>query len=122
MKNVIVTSLLLIVLCSTLSAQSQTPNDSIAAPRYVYCSFTDVSVFFGRKVNIAVDYGQQWSTDSIYWKDKQTQKDMEFNSEIDALNYMTSQGWEFVQTYVEVGNNVSTTRWLLRKRVVPKKD
>lgn len=122
MKNIIVTSLLLVVLCSTLSAQSQTPNDSIAAPRYVYCSFTVDQVMFRRKVKLYVDYGQKWDLDSIYIKDKQTGKDMEFNSEIEVLNYMTLQGWEFVQTYVEVGDKVSTTRWLLRKRVVPKKD
>ena len=42
---------------------------------------------------------------------------VEFNSMIDALNYMESLGWSFVQAYVTVDNDISNVRWLVCKDV-----
>ena len=39
-----------------------------------------------------------------------------FNSMVDALNFMSEKGWEFVQAYVTVEEKDSTTHWLLKKK------
>jgi len=65
-----------------------------------YCMILATSKLLSTKLTIQVDFGQEWS----FWKDKRSLKDetgkrIEFNSVIDALNYMAADGWEFVNAY-----------------------
>lgn len=65
-----------------------------------YCMILATQKLLSTKVSISVDFGQEWS----FWKDKRSLKDesgkrLQFNSVIDALNYMSSQGWDFVNAY-----------------------
>lgn len=65
-----------------------------------YCMVLATQKLLSTKVSISVDFGQEWS----FWKDKRSLKDesgkrLRFNSVIDALNYMSSRGWDFVNAY-----------------------
>lgn len=70
-------------------------------PKEVYCMVLATQRIFSSKVKIVVDYGQEVK----YWSFKdQSMKDDEgniknFNSVVDALNYMAGQGWEMVNAY-----------------------
>jgi hypothetical protein len=46
-----------------------------------------------------------------------TVKKIKFNSMIDAMNFMGTQGWEFVQAYVMTDNNQNVRHWLLKKEI-----
>ncbi|MCK9612531.1 MAG: hypothetical protein WC401_00700 [Bacteroidales bacterium] len=73
----------------------------------------------GTKVTVSVDYGEERS----FFKDTRiidetTGKVKKFNSMIDALNYMASIGWEFVQAYAFSSGSSSTPvyHYLLKKK------
>jgi len=76
--------------------------DSISVTKkYVYCEILGTGSLFSTKVKIDIDYGQEvgfWNQDRRL-KDENG-KSVKFNSMVDALNYMGTLGWEFVQAYV----------------------
>ena len=72
----------------------------------------------GSKMNIDIDFGQQnklFLGTSRQIKDSDG-KSMEFSSMIDALNFMSKSGYEFVQAYVVTINNQVAYHYLLRKK------
>lgn len=76
-----------------------------------------------KKTTIEVDFGgkKRLFADLIGdpLKDKETGKTIRFNSIIDALNYMSSEGWLFVNAYSHSNKDQSSTyRYLMRKKVV----
>ncbi|HLO43950.1 MAG TPA: hypothetical protein VK175_06420 [Leadbetterella sp.] len=78
------------------------------------------------KVTIDVDFGQKVS--SKFFKDKEEVKILdeagklvEFNSMIDALNFFTKFGYEFVDAYAitvssAMGGSQNVYHWLLKKK------
>ena len=67
-----------------------------------------------------IDFGQE--TANLFSDDRLIDENgelIEFNSMIDALNYMSKLGWEFVQAYVtrDSSDSSSITCWLLSKTV-----
>lgn len=83
-----------------------------------YCMVLASSKFMSTKVNIDVDFGQAWS----FWKDKRGLKDangkkMEFNSVVDALNYMSSLGWEFVNAYAISVNSQNVYHYVMKREL-----
>ena len=61
--------------------------------------------FLSNEVDIRIDYGQ----DSSFFEETRIRdeygKPITFNSVVDALNYMESIGWEYVNAYaITVGN------------------
>ena len=74
---------------------------------------------FSNKVSIQVDFGQETS----WWKGThgdvikdETGKIVNFNSVIDALNYMASQGWIFVNAYaLSEGTSGRILNYVMRK-------
>lgn len=64
-----------------------------------FCEIVAAAKFLSNKVNIAIDYGEK----SSIWKDQRVKdKDGEakdFNSVIDALNYMGKNGWKLHAAY-----------------------
>ena len=75
-----------------------------------------------KKITVEVDFGGKKSFfrelvgDPL--KDKETGKTICFNSIIDALNYMSSEGWLFVNAYSQSDkDNSPTYRYLMRKKV-----
>ena len=83
-----------------------------------YCLVMATAKLFSTKVIITVDYGQE----TKFFGDKGVIKDesgklQSFNSVVDAMNYMNSQGWEFVNAYVVTVSNQNVYHYLMRRRV-----
>lgn len=108
MKKIILMLLIIIPILS-FSANKKT---------YVYCQLVGVEKALSNKVNVQIDFGQSTN----FWKGVDYLKDekgkkVTFNSMIDAMNYMGSQGWEFVQAYVLRVNDDDVCHWLLKKEL-----
>lgn len=116
MKNLfkILTILSFILITNLVSAQQA---DSLKTKPYVYCQIVGSRILFENKINIVVDDRKEGG---LRRENILTSSDrryaLKFNSMIDALNYMSEQGWEFVQAYVTVEGDTSTTHWILKKR------
>lgn len=100
---------------STLFGQSPEPSR-----HFVYCELIGPNSSFSNKVTVDIDFGQEsgmW--DLNYPLRDSTGKEIEFNSMVDAMNYMDADGWEFVQSYSTstTVNNILTYHWLLKKDV-----
>ncbi len=74
---------------------------------------------------IWIDYGQPGNEQpnafrKQYFRDRTENKDVTFNSVVDALNFMTSHGWELVTLQVAIDRDVDLLCvYLLRKKAVP---
>lgn len=111
MKKIILTFLMLL----PLMAFSQ------EGSRKVYCELVGTGKFLSSKVTVKVDFGQStsyWSGNSKQGLVDENGKSKEFNSMVDAMNYLGAFGWEFVQAYVVTENsNQNVYHWLLSKEV-----
>ncbi len=93
-------------------------------PVYIYAQLLGTGKFLSSKVSVEVDFGQE--TGYFNWKDSnrivdpKTGKPVEFNSMVDAMNYMGALGWEFMQAYVVTVSSQNIYHWLLRKQVTDK--
>lgn len=109
----------------------------------VFCCLMGASTSFAQKVNgvalkdlpgdyiemseyplvstqyrIAIDYGQKpdvWSSSFLILKDNED-KDMLFNSMIDALNFMSKNGYELANTYTIKTGDVTKVYYILKKK------
>jgi hypothetical protein len=72
------------------------------APHKVYCEIVGTGNLSGSKISkVEVDMGQtskQWSSKNRVLVNDQNEK-IEFNSMMDAVNYFSKLGWNFVQAY-----------------------
>ncbi|RWX00515.1 hypothetical protein [Flavobacterium cerinum] len=93
------------------------PRDSLNYP-VKYCLLMATSKFLSPDVDLEIDYGQ----DATYFEDKKIRdrngKKILFNSVIDALNYMSSIGWEFVNAYVITVGNQNVYHYLMKNENV----
>ncbi|MCL1937228.1 MAG: hypothetical protein FWF52_02395 [Candidatus Azobacteroides sp.] len=108
MKKIILLSVFVLV-CFCVNAEQKC---------YVYCELVGTSKLFSSKVNVQADFGQQTS----FWKGVDYLKDengkkIVFNSMVDAMNFMGTQGWEFVQAYVITSGQQNVYHWLLKKEI-----
>ncbi len=83
-----------------------------------YCMILASAKFLSTKVTIEIDFGQEWS----FWKDKRGLRDengkkIVFNSVIDALNYMASEGWEFVNAYVITVSGQNVYHYVMKRKL-----
>ena len=74
---------------------------------------------FGRNIRVLIDFGQTRKSPGS--KDQLIRdvdgKKMKFNSMIDALNFMSANGYEFVQAYgVSISNKEIEHYYLMRKK------
>ena len=106
--------------CFTLGAQSQTVNDIPLKDIDVnYVEIVGTSRVLSTKLTVEIDFGQE---NKLFSSDKDTRikdangKNMIFNSMIDALNFMTTNGYEFVQAYAVIVSNQNVYHYLLKKR------
>lgn len=77
-----------------------------------YCKLTASGKLFSNKLNIALDFGdveRKWHRD-YRLRDEKTGKPKEFNSVIDALNYMGAQGWTLVNAFAMADDGTSAQR------------
>lgn len=97
---------------------------NLLAQNKVYCEIVEYNLLSSKNIKVLIDFGQE-RTSTLLNKnilvDAQG-NDIMFNSKIDALNYMDSLGWHFLQAYTSVdgskGSTSSTIHWLLYKDVV----
>ena len=119
MKKVLFIAVL-VFLATNLKAQT---NDSIQSneSKYQYCEVVgSTSSILSTKVRIQVDYGQEVSFWNQYSKrviKEEDGKAIKFNSMIDALNYMGTQGWEFVQAYAVTMGNTNVYHFLMKRKL-----
>lgn len=95
--------------CFLLNANSQTVNDvPIKDIDVEYVQIVGTSRLLSTKLTIKIDFGQENKLFSSY-KDTRVKdangKNMISNSIIDALNFMTKNGYEFVQAYAISASN-----------------
>ena len=104
--------LLVIFLASSLISNAQENTE------YQYCELVGTMKLFSLKVNVSVDFGEdtKWFADTRI-KDEITGKAASFNSMIDALNYMSTDDWEFVQAYAVTMGQQNVYHWLLKRKV-----
>lgn len=100
---------------ATLFGQSPEPTR-----HFIYCELIGPNSFFSSKVTFDIDFGQEsggWGLN--YPLRDSTGKKIEFNSMVDAMNYMDADGWEFVQSYTtsNTDKTIITYHWLLKKDV-----
>ena len=87
--------------------------------QYCLLMATATTRLLSPKVTITLDYGQEtgiWANNDNRIKDE-TGRVQAFNSIVDALNYMNSRGWEFVNAYVLPVQTQNVYHYLMRRRV-----
>lgn len=81
-----------------------------------YCRLVSINKLFSNKVNIDVDFGDErkFFTDNRL-RDEETGKVKKFNTVVDALNYMGSQGWSLINAFPVVEGSTSTLHFYFRR-------
>ena len=93
------TTILTIIFAITVIGYGQDIPDTTDTQKYIYCQIhgVDISLGLKSKLTIMVDDGEYKPPYPTIRDEKGKPKI--FNSMIDALNYMSEDGWEFVQAY-----------------------
>jgi len=100
---------------------------SRAGAKEEYCMVSAVRKgLFSTKINITVDFGQKvsfWTgtTTTTHGLKDSNGRLIAFNTIIDALNYMASFGWEFVNAYT-VKDGETTVYYYIMKRILTEED
>lgn len=81
-----------------------------------YCQVKARGKWNGRVV-VSIDYGQQQKPLSENLFRDPAGQPVEFNSAIDALNWLNAQGWELASTFVLVDDGDSAAYYVLRRRL-----
>lgn len=87
-------------------------------PHKVYAELLGTANFLQTKVTIKVDFGQEisfWQQHAQRQLVDKNGKDIQFNSMVDAMNYMGTLGWEFEQAYVVTVGQQNVYHWLMSK-------
>lgn len=83
-------------------------------PACFYCEIISNHLPSYRGDGVLFDFGQKTEAWAYNWLTDAEGHKLVFGSVVEALNYMVSRGWEFVQAYVS-GNEHQTTHFLLRR-------
>src|SRR5690554_6693202 len=115
MKKLLLSAVILV--CS-LTMKAQTVNDIPLKDIDVeYVQIVGTSKLLSTKLTIEIDFGQRTkffsSGKETIVKDESGEK-MIFNSMIDALNFMSKNGFEFVNAYAITIGNQNVYHYLLR--------
>lgn len=111
--------LCLFAFCFTQSfAQSQVDNEKI---RRFYCEVKGVEKELSSGLKIIFDFGERasyniWSglSSKLKFVDENGE-DIEFNSMVDAANYMVERGWNFQQAFSSVYSSKLIIHWIFYK-------
>jgi hypothetical protein len=119
MKNLLTSTLFFIALGFS-NAYAQTVNDVPLKDIDVeYVQIVGTQKLLSTKVMIQIDFGQRTKLFSLgketILKDEQG-KPVDFNSMIDALNFMAQNGFEFVNAYTITVNNQNVYHYVMRKK------
>ena len=102
MKKLFMATMLLLSVGMTISAQDTTMVEQ-------YCRLVATGKILSNKVRIDVDFGEERKLfRDNRLRDEQTGKLKEFNTAVDALNYMGSQGWIMLNAFpiIEGGSTI----------------
>lgn len=116
MKNIILT--LAISMVATLSfGQVSVEGININELDIKYCQLVGYNKsLFGQNIIVTIDYGQEFKLFKTQLIKNHEGKAVEFNSMVDALNFMENNGWVYTNNYaVSVGNS-SVYHYLLRRK------
>ncbi|MBD3750553.1 MAG: hypothetical protein IE931_13775 [Sphingobacteriales bacterium] len=103
----------------SLNTKAQGQKDTLTLKAYIFCELIGSSNI-NTRTKVIVDFGLDHpNRKEKRLIDEQTGKIKIFNSMIDALNFMSLKGWEFVQAYVTLDGKDSITHWLLKKKASP---
>lgn len=117
--NVFKKILLFLVLMLGCFANAQTVNDIPLKELDVeYILIVGEGKMFSDKVSVKIDFGQNTkffsSKDEMFIRDKEGER-VKFNSMVDALNYLSGHGFQFVQAYAITIGNQNVYHYLMRK-------
>lgn len=100
---------------------SQTVNDiPIKDIDVEYIQIIGTSKLMSNKVTVKIDFGQE----NNYWNAKDTKiKDQNgklvvFNSMIDALNFLSKNGYEFIDAYTITINSQNIYHYMLKRKKI----
>ncbi|WP_417198145.1 hypothetical protein [Bizionia sp.] len=114
----ILLSTLLFTICF-YSSYSQTVNGvPIHEINEEYVQIVGTTKFMSSKVTIEIDFGQRTKLLGSYKETTivdENEKKVDFNSMVDALNFMTEHGYKFVQAYAFAVNNQNVYHFLMKK-------
>lgn len=116
MKKALFLTLILSCLISS-APRSQTIPATVTDTSFVYCEIIGTRFVSIEKLKIRVDYGVEAGTmPDSKTKDHPTEKRQKFTSMVEAMNYLSADGWQFVQAYTEAYGEWSFIHWILRKK------
>ena len=116
MKKFITLIFVMAITMVSINAFAQNP-ETPSKTKKVYCELLGTSKLLSYKVTVTIDYGQAggWFKDNRLANEDGKVKD--FNSMIDAMNYMGEMGWNFEQAYVVTVGQQNVYHWLLSKTI-----
>jgi hypothetical protein len=85
----------------------------------IFCQLVGTKVF--GKVVVEIDMGESrgfFGLNVSHLLDEKTGAPKKFNGMIDALNYMSEKGWDFVQAYAFHSGGSNVYHYLLQMRVI----
>lgn len=116
-KSIILAALVACLAWSNAKAQ-KVKDVQLSDIRSEYIELSEVRRVFSEKIWISLEYGQKVidvNEDSYIRDDKH--KELEFNSALDAVNKMTSYGYELFLVYVKnYGDNGSRKYYVLKRK------
>lgn len=114
-------SMIALLMAFSMTAQEQTDNTET---QEVFCLIACRAKLFSTKVSVTIDYGQKVNFWSFTKNSDTTLVDengskLEFNSVIDACNYLSAQGWNFVSAYAmhDPTKGNSCYHYLFKKKI-----
>jgi len=116
MKKTLFFTLILVCWASSAS-RSQTISVTVTDTSFLYCEIIGIRFVSLEKLKVRVDYGEETGTlPDSKTKDHPNEKRQKFTSMVEAMNYLSSEGWQFVQAYAEPYSEGSFIHWILRKK------
>ncbi len=112
MKKLILLSLI-VLMSVPMFAQENTSNEK-TRDSFLYAEILGYSKFFSTKISVTIDFGQNTKLYEDTRLRDENGKVINFNSMVDAMNWMGAQGWEFVQAYTASEGDQSVYHWLLK--------
>ena len=102
-----------ILLCCSLSNYSQNTNTGT----YYYCELVRIPGFLPLEIEVAVVLGLKEGFYSAADKKRVENKIDSMVTMADAMNFMDSEGWEFLAAYnIHTTYQEHATRWILRRK------
>ena len=119
MRKLSLTLMVLALIFASTVAFAQEP----VKPYKVYCEIVATTKIFSNKATVELDFGQFsgfWSSDRQLVDEQGNTID--FNSALDAANYMARRGWDLEEVFIvqEMSNGSSSSpryHWVLSKMV-----